>query len=114
MSYRHLALLALLLPAAALAHTDDEPNAAWYRSLMVSNGSFSMISCCDVSDCKPANERGDHEVYISKEVFGDKAPDAWLHVAGAAVLHGYTNPTGRAVVCFSQGRILCYVPGPGL
>jgi hypothetical protein len=97
----------------------DQSLAPWFRSLKVpSNTSTYPMSCCDVSDCREANERSgpasEHEVFIDKDTFGPDAPNDWVKVPASAILYGHDNPTGQSVVCWWQGRVLCYVPGPGL
>ena len=92
----------------------DPALALWFRSLQVPNG-FQTQSCCSMADCRNAVERiaeVRHQVFIDKKTFGADAPDAWVTVPEGAILRGKDNPTGRPVVCWSQGRILCYVPGP--
>lgn len=50
-----------------------------------------------------------YEVYIDKKTFGESAPDAWVKVPEMAILYEHDNPTGRAVVCWYQNRIICLV-----
>jgi hypothetical protein len=61
----------------------DPALAPWFQGLQVPGLMGAM--CCSLSDCRP----------------------------DATVLHGHDNPTGFAIICFFQGRILCFVPASG-
>jgi hypothetical protein len=92
----------------------DPALAPFFQGLEIPGGGHS--SCCSLADCRPAAVRlgkSEREVFIDRRSFGDGAPDAWVAVPEAAVLYGHSNPTGFAVVCWHQGRILCFVPASG-
>ena len=115
---RALALMALLAGSARAEPPalgpGDEALSAWFRSLMIQGGT---TSCCSVADCRNTviERRADGRAYawIGRETFGADAPDAWLPIWDGAALDRTDNPTGRPVVCFSHGVILCVVWAPG-
>lgn len=91
----------------------DPALAPWYQSLETPD---TYMPCCSVADCRPTQERtnADHyEVFLDQKTFGPRAPNAWTPVPHEAILHGHSNPTGSAVVCFYRGAIRCFVPGTG-
>ena len=98
-----------------LAHVPeaDPSQAPWYESLKQPN---SEAGCCSISDCRNAVERlspKGYEVFIDKTTFGTTAPDAWVPVPEATILHAHDNPTGSAVVCWFMSHILCFIPASG-
>jgi hypothetical protein len=119
---RIAAALAVVL-AATVARAEppalgpqDEALAAWFRSLMIRGGT---TGCCAVSDCRNTviEWRADGRPYAwigrGPALFGDDAPDAWLPIPEFAIQERTDNPTGRPVVCYSHGTILCVVWAPG-
>lgn len=79
----------------------DPTFAPWYRSLQSPDGGGS---CCSLADCRPRPYKtvGDHyEVDID---------DQWMPVPPEKILQHVSNPTGRAVVCYTPSLgILCFV-----
>lgn len=76
-------------------------------------------SCCDFSDCRPTAIRelpdGRLQGWISKEQFGDWAPNEWQDIdehAQGAQFDGYP-PDGLSWVCWFGGAIQCFAPGWG-
>ncbi|SRR6266436_2390534 len=127
------ALLALI--ASAYAHDQSDPDVEWYRSLEVpgTGGGFSAPwSCCSGEtdgDCKNVEMRQvrDPDGSIHLEAFADRklfpdsdhspfyghAPNAWVRIPDAAIIHGKNNPTGRAVGCWFNRKWRCVVEGTG-
>ena len=112
-------LVLLFLGASAFAH--DGVHDAWFDGLTVPG---TAMLCCSRTDCKPVEARirgdGRWEVWIDRVTFPDgfspaegHAPDAWVVVPEAAVLHGKENPTGAPIACWYQGVVRCFVPGVG-
>jgi hypothetical protein len=120
-----IAHLALALSAAVLVHTDDMANAPWFRSLMVPGSQRPLgqpMPCCSGADCANVEMRerdGHFEVFIDRETFPDSktdanqghAPNDWVVVPEAAILHGKDNPTGGPVACWYRRGIPCFVEG---
>ena len=114
---RALALLAALMCGEVMAAPPtgvyiDPATSAWFRSL---GGGM----CCREADCRQTQVRqsvdgSGIEALISKEAFGEEAPDEWRKIPDNADLHRNDNPTGHAVVCFLNDKILCFVPAVGL
>ena len=113
---RALALLAALVAGSVLAAPPpgvpvDPATAAWFHSL---GGGM----CCSVADCRNTEVRdrvdGGIDAMISKQAFGDTAPDKWEQIPDYADQHRNDNPTGHAVVCYVNGKIVCFVPAVGL
>jgi hypothetical protein len=92
---------------AAPPNNADPALAAWFRSLKAPNGS----GCCDVADCRRASSRmtpTGYEVMIDGQ---------WIRVPWERVLRRTHNPTGEAVVCYSQMAveiIFCFVRPPDM
>jgi hypothetical protein len=97
------------------APSADPSTAEWYRSLVINGGS---TSCCAEADCRHTlvqwREDGRPYAWIGRgaDQFGDAAPDAWQWIPPQAIQDRADNPTGRPVVCFSHGTILCVVWAP--
>ena len=90
----------------------DQSLAPWFKSLKTPSGT----SCCDVSDCRQVQTRtvgGDVEAFVTKDVYGPSAPDAWVKVPQSIWIRGRENPTGEPVLCWFLGRPFCYVDGNG-
>lgn len=97
-----LALAFLLGFGFGRASAHDGQHDDWYANLRDSAGR----SCCDKTDCAPTDWRvgrgGEFEVPINGQ---------WTPVPADTVLWRKDNPTGRAVLCYRQGQIRCFVPG---
>ena len=135
-------LIAVFMWAAlnrARAHDMDEPNAGWYRSLMVpgteNSHGFGVggLPCCSGGrgdpndDCKNVDTRPvtdadgsvHWEAFASSKLFPDTptasmqghAPDAWVRVPDEAILHGKNNPTDAPVGCWYMRRWRCFIEG---
>ncbi len=93
----------------------DPATSAWFRSLVINGGS---TSCCAEADCRHTmvewREDGRPYAWIGRgrDQFGDAAPDRWEWIPPQAIQNRDDNPTGRPVVCFSHGTILCVVWAP--
>lgn len=73
----------------------------WFQSLR-QPGTGS--SCCSLSDCRFTDYRAGADGYEAL------VAGRWIAVPPDKILHGITNPTGRAVVCARpEGTILCFV-----
>ncbi len=112
-------LLGPLLDAAAPAFAKPPPGAdpslaPWFQSLAQPDTGYP---CCSVADCRTVQYRAvaDHfEAFIDRRSFGGDAPEAWVAVPPANVLHRRDNPTGEAVACWFNGEIRCFVEGAGI
>jgi hypothetical protein len=96
---------AILVPigAAISAPPDgaDPSLAPWFQGLRQPG---TGISCCSIADCRTTDYRTRMDGY---EVLID---DRWVSVPWEKVLQHMTNPTGRAVVCWTPQRgVLCFV-----
>ncbi len=102
------------------ARAHDGVHDEWFEGLEVPG---SHMMCCSKHDCKPVDARiradGKWEVWIDKVTFPDRegyapmeghAPDAWVMVPEAAILHGKDNPTGAPIACWYGGVVRCFVP----
>lgn len=105
---RGLFLAALLLAchvAAAAPPEDADPSLApWFNSL---RQPWTNALCCSIADCRPTRSRlhaGHYEAFVD---------GAWRAVPDDRVLLRADNPTGHAVVCWTEyAGILCFVPPP--
>jgi hypothetical protein len=97
-------MLAAIAVAWARAPVGADPNLhGWFESLTQPG---TGMPCCSVADCRPTDYRLANNGY---EVFLDSK---WVRVPEERILHGLSNPVGRAVVCrapFSDA-IMCFVP----
>ena len=114
-----LALALALLAVTAAAHAAPPPGAdpalaPWFHQLRRPGSGFP---CCSEADCRNVEVRAAGsrtEVYIDREAFGSRAPNAWVPVPPAHVLRGLDNPTGGPIACWAAwGGVLCFVPGSG-
>ena len=99
-----LALALLSVTAAALASPPpaaDPALAPWFHQLRRPGSGFP---CCSEADCRNVEVRaaGNHmEVFIGREAFGSRAPNAWVVVPPSRVLVGLDNPTGGPIACWA-------------
>jgi hypothetical protein len=114
-----LALALALLAVTAAAHAAPPPGAdpalaPWFHQLRRPGSGFP---CCSEADCRNVEVRAAGsrtEVFIGREAFGSRAPDAWVPVPPTHVLTGLDNPTGGPIACWAAwGGVLCFVPGSG-
>jgi len=114
-----LALALALLAVTAAAHAAPPPGAdpalaPWFHQLRRPGSGFP---CCSEADCRNVEVRAAGsrtEVYIGREAFGSRAPNAWVPVPPTHVLRGLDNPTGGPIACWAAwGGVLCFVPGSG-
>lgn len=93
--------------------TFDPATSEWYRSLKKPN--LNNASCCDYADCRPTEFRKSPtdptlwQAFISKELYGQHAPDDWMNVPPEVILDHHENPTGRIVICWYRDQIWCAV-----
>jgi hypothetical protein len=120
-----VALLASLLAMAAAPAPGDPqhdllaPYAGWIQGL---TNPVSGEGCCSLSDCRVVDYRqaadgSGYEAFIDRKTFPG-APDAWLKVPDAVVLHR-ANPTGFAVACWAvwhkeSNGWFCFTPASGV
>jgi hypothetical protein len=80
---------------------------AWFKSVRSKNG----IPCCDIAD----GHRTDFDMREGK--YWVPINGTWIQVPDHAVVDNYGNPTGDAVVWYTEFRdtvyIRCFVPGGG-
>lgn len=107
---------ALLYAQATLAEppagvAPDSATAMWFKSLHDQHDNL----CCSVADCRPVMWRstnlGRVEVFIGPAF--PAAPNAWIEVPPAAILHRTDNPMGDAVACYYNREVRCFVWGTG-
>lgn len=86
----------------------------FYQSLTMPG---TGVSCCSISDCRPAKEQkidpktGHYMVLLTPDRFMVDKP-MWVEVPPDKIIQGKHNPTGEPVVCWlpAQG-VMCYVRG---
>jgi len=111
-----LALLLFMAPAFAAPPggvNADSPIAEWFKDLKQPGTGYG---CCSIADCRPVAYRTighRFQAFIDQKSFGPRAPDLWMDVPSAAVLHGHDNPVGEAIACLYEGAIICFVAAPG-
>ncbi len=108
------AIVALALMTPVLARDNGQfsnvpPDIrAWFESVRSKNG----IPCCDIGD----GHRTDYDMRASH--YYVPINGKWIQVPDDAVVENYGNPTGDAVVWYTEFKdaviIRCFVPGPGL
>ena len=100
-----LALAALLSRGGEAAPPEgaDSALAPWFESLKQPG---SGVSCCSIADCRPVEYR------LATAGYEALLDARWVRVPDDKILHGRTNPTGRAQLCRSpiSGAILCFIP----
>ena len=112
MSWR-IAIAALLLGTPALARDNGQFNnvppeiRAWFKSVK----SHAGIPCCDIAD----GHRTDYDMREGK--YWVPINGQWMMVPTEAVVDDSGNPTGDAVVWYTEFNsnvyIRCFVPGGG-
>jgi hypothetical protein len=112
MSWR-VALAAFLISTPSLVHDNgqfgDVPPEirAWFKSVKSRAG----VPCCDIAD----GHRTDYDMRESK--YWVPINGKWMMVPPEAVVDDSGNPTGDAVVWYSESNdvvhIRCFVPGGG-
>ena len=87
------------------------PLAAYARSIRHRSGR----SCCSEADCRPTTvlpfSDGMYHAWISKEQYGEDAPDDWVEIPWSVIEDTIANgppPDGHSWVCYS-GRVLCAI-----
>ena len=82
---------------------------AWFKTVRSKNGTL----CCDIAD----GHRTDYDMRASH--YYVPIDGKWIQVPDDAVVENYGNPTGDAVVWYTESIkdavfIRCFVPGGGL
>ena len=77
----------------------------WFKSLRVPG---TNISCCNEADCGTIDPEYYRTTATGYEVW---LSGTWVPVPDEKVLNRPDNPTGRAVLCAINGRVLCFLPG---
>lgn len=100
----------VVFAGTAIAKPPPDANPAlhgWFQSLRQPG---TGLSCCGNSDCHILGSkqwragRGGYQVHIG---------NAWVGVPRGRVLEHQSNPSGGAVACYDDRRIVfCFVPGP--
>ena len=113
--FAQIILLACLsaLTSAALAFDNGQFEnvpadiRAWFKGVMAPNG----VPCCDISD----GHRTDYDMRENK--YWVPINGQWMVVPPEAVVEDSGNPTGDAVVWYTEFNgdvyIRCFVPGGG-
>ena len=96
-----IAALSVMWPISALPSEIGD----WFKSLRVPG---TNISCCDSADCGTTDPEYYRTTATGYEVF---VFGQWIPVPDDRVLSRPDNPTGRAVLCAINGRVLCFLPG---
>ena len=112
MSWR-IAFAALLVTTTALARDNGQfgnvpPEIrAWFKSVK----SHAGVPCCDIAD----GHRTDYDMREGQ--YWVPINDQWIRVPAEAVVDDAGNPTGDAVVWYTEFNsnvyIRCFVPGGG-
>jgi len=111
-----LFILALLLAGQALGAPPaggPGPHADWYRGLERPNNAGS---CCSEADCRPVEARvgpAGYEALITPETHGPVGAKQaeWIAIPEDKIIRPAQggHPEGRAVLCWMQGTIYCFV-----
>jgi len=113
--FAQIALLACLsaLAGAALAFDNGQYEnvppeiRAWFKGVIAPNG----VPCCDIAD----GHRTDYDMREGR--YWVPINDRWMVVPAEAVVDDSGNPTGDAVVWYTEFNsnvyIRCFVPGGG-
>lgn len=99
-----LALAALLLSGAALAH--DGVHDEWMNGL---KSPVTGISCCNRTDCFVTCARIGPDGWEAQN-----QRDDWVKIPNEIIIRDKGNPTGEPVLCYNHNRPLCFVPGIGV
>lgn len=96
---------------AAPPDNADPALAPWFKSL---RQPITGAECCSISDCRPAEVRRDGQGYeVQVDQKWNVSTVFWLRVPAERILDQRTNPTGKAVLCYTpEAGILCFVPPP--
>jgi hypothetical protein len=113
---RHLVAAAfLLLLAAATSQAappegadPDSPTGQWFQSLARMDG----MSCCAVSDCRPAAP--DELRSNSESGLEVRVESAWVEVPEYKIVRRDDNPLGKTIICRAHAEVYCVVPYTGL
>jgi hypothetical protein len=103
---RILAVVLIWLAPAVVARAEppddvDPGLSSWYQGLKQPG---TRVGCCSTADCRPVPYRIADDHY---EAFID---ERWVAVPADKILDHESNPTGRAVACWTpSGGILCFV-----
>ena len=100
------------VPAGALPPDNADPALApWFKGLIQPG---TGAECCSISDCRPVEARQDgdgYEVKIDQQ--WHLSAIFWLRVPAERILRQHSNPTGKAILCYTpEAGIICFVPPP--
>lgn len=99
-------------PVYALPPDNVDPSLTpWFNSLKQPG---TGAECCSIADCRTAEVRRDSQGYEVKiDHKWHVSSIFWLRVPAERILDEHSNPTGRAVLCYTpEAGILCFVPPP--
>lgn len=99
-------------PLHALPPDNADPSLTpWFKSLKQPG---TGAECCSIADCRTAEVRRDSQGYEVKiDQKWHVSTIFWLRVPAERILDEHSNPTGRAVLCYTpEAGILCFVPPP--
>jgi len=111
-------LAAAAIAVTALANTavaappegadPDSPTGQWFRSLVRDDG----MSCCAVSDCRPA--KPDELRSTGPSGLEMRVESVWKEVPEYMIVRRGDNPIGRSIICRSASEVYCVIPYTGL
>lgn len=108
------AVVQVFLPLKARAQDHSPHHADFYRHWM-QPGVHPPISCCNARKVEGGVETGDCEPTKARIVNGNwqawlRQESRWIDIPDSKVIRE-RNPTGQdAHLCWSFGRVLCFVP----
>lgn len=95
---------------------EPPPNATgefsqYYKSLEVPYN--EPAKCCGEADCREVEvkrENGQWWAFVTKEVFGETAPDGWIPVPPEAVIQKDTqhHRPMAATLCWMNSKVRCF------
>jgi hypothetical protein len=107
-----MALALGVTPVHAAPPDNADPSLSpWFESLRQPG---TGASCCSIADCRIVETRRGHRGYeVRIDQTWNISSAFWLQVPAEKILDPRSNPTGRAVLCYTpEAGILCFVPPP--
>jgi len=108
------ATIALILGSAAACAAPpegadpDSPTGRWFKSLVRDDG----MSCCSVSDCRPAGP--DELRATDSSSLEVRVESHWVEVPEYKIVRRDDNPIGKSIICRAALEVFCVIPYAGL